>query len=285
MTGHGYDHFVEQKDFPNPQFSTIWGVCNEDLYNRAIEECRKADQSGQPFLLTMLSVSNHRPFTYPKGRIPENPDERTRENAVKYTDYAIGRFFKNAKKERFWTNTVFVVVADHGARVYGSQTIPMKSYEIPCFILGPSVVKKPDAIGVLGGQVDVSPTVLGLIGRPYVSTFFGRDLFKIQSRSGRSLLNHNRDIGLYEDEQMVVLGLNKTVEYFAGDPKKEQPKKIRDQVASFSVTESDAVALFEVANDLYTRNAYAVRGSETNAVQGSSLTLHQNSGDAAFPGL
>ncbi len=282
MSSNGYDNFIEQKDFQNPQFSTIWGVCNEDLYNRGIEECRKADQAGKPFFLTMLSVSNHKPFTYPKGRIPENPDDRTRENAVKYTDFSIGQFIQNAKKERFWTNTIFVVVADHGARVYGHQTIPMKSYEIPCFVFGPSSVVKPQRVGIPGGQVDVAPTLLGLIGRPYFSTFFGRDLFKIDPATGRSLLNHNRDIGLYENSQMVVLGLNKTVEYFEGNPKLVDPQKTKENTNRYESTEMDAVALFQVANDLYSSNAYHIDENISMPLPPSStFTLHQQQSSPA----
>lgn len=269
MTDNGYDHFIEQSDFENPVFSTIWGVSNEDLYSRGIEECRKADQSGQPFLLTMLSVSNHKPFTYPKGRIPEDPELRTRENAVKYTDYAIGKFFEQAKQERFWTNTIFVVVADHGARVYGQQTIPMKSYEIPCFIFGPAVVKTPARIGNLAGQVDISPTILGLIGRPYISSFFGRDIFQVPPSSGRTFLNHNRDIGLFESNQMVVLGLNKTADGFIGDSKAGELKEIEDSNA-LAKTKSDAVSLFQVANDLYLRNACAVSEADIAEAQARS---------------
>ena len=100
---------------------------------------------------------------YPKGAIPEDPDQQRRENAVKYSDYALGRFFQAAKKEAFWTNTVFVVVADHGARVYGAQTIPIHSYEIPLLIAGPAVIKSPSRVSQLGCSLDVPTTVLGLL--------------------------------------------------------------------------------------------------------------------------
>jgi phosphoglycerol transferase MdoB-like AlkP superfamily enzyme len=270
MLANGYDRFIEQTDFKNPQFATIWGVCNEDLYARGIEECRNADQAGTPFLLAMLSVSNHEPFKYPEGRIPENPNERKRENAVKYTDYAIGHFFEAAKRERFWTNTVFVVVADHGARVYGHQTIPMKSYEIPFLVLGPAAVKEPARIGTLGGQVDVSPTVLGLIGRPYVSAFFGRDLFKIDPATGRSFLNHNRDIGLYEDKELVVLGLNRTVEFYEGDPKHSVPAPTTASALNQGA-EQDAVALFQVANDIYVHDGFRSYQEYAKQVQPGEL--------------
>src|SRR5579872_2010096 len=158
---NGYDKFVEQKHFEHPTFSTIWGVCNEDLYQRAIEEFRALSVNGQPFFATVLSVSNHKPYTYPKGRIAEDPDQRTRENAVKYTDYCLGKYFKALKNEAFYDHTIFVVVADHGARVYGRQDIPIHSYEIPLLVVGPAVVKSPSRIPFLGCSLDVSPTILG----------------------------------------------------------------------------------------------------------------------------
>ncbi len=180
---NGYDRFVEQKHFQHPTFTTIWGVCDEDLLLRAVEEFRELAKTGQPFCGTVLSVSNHKPYTYPKGRIPEDPDKRLREYAVKYSDYALGQFFQAAKKEAFWTNTIFVVVADHGARVYGKQSIPIHSYEIPLLIAGPAVVKSPSRVGQLGCSLDVPTTILGLLGRPYESMFFGRDL--LQEPAGR----------------------------------------------------------------------------------------------------
>ncbi len=118
---NGYERFIEQKHFAHPKFSTIWGVSDGELFERGVEECRALASSGKPFLATILSVSNHKPYTYPAGTIPEDPNQKKRENAVKYSDYALGQFFRAARKESFWTNTVFVVVADHGARVYGKQ--------------------------------------------------------------------------------------------------------------------------------------------------------------------
>src|SRR5256885_5879872 len=88
-------------DFPHPNFSTVWGVCDEEVFAKAIQEFRALDQAGKPFLATIMSVSNHKPYTYPKGRIPEDPDvpKRTRNKAVKYSDWCLGKFFQDARKE------------------------------------------------------------------------------------------------------------------------------------------------------------------------------------------
>jgi len=262
---NGYDRFIEQKDFERPTFTTIWGVCDEDLYRRSIEEFRALSNSGKPFFATVLSVSNHKPYTYPRGRIPEDPDEKRRENAVKYSDYSLGEFFRQARQERFWTNTIFAVVADHGARVYGEQSIPIHSYEIPLLIAGPAVVAQPRRIGQLGGSLDVAPTLLGLIGRPYQSTFFGLDLLQTDSAAGRALLNHNRDIGMLARERMVVLGMMRTADFYWGNPKVSEMKPLTALGPVEHELETDATALFQVADDLYIHGRYRVDDSEPPA--------------------
>lgn len=253
---NGYDRFIEQKHFENPIFATIWGVCDEDLFNRGLAESRALHEAGQPFFTTLLTVSNHKPYTYPPGRIPEDPEERKREHAVKYSDYALGDFFRKARQEPWWTNTIFVVVADHGARVYGSQSIPIHSYEIPFLIVGPAVVKAPARIPHLGCSLDVGPTILGLWGRPYDTLLFGRDLLRSPPEHNRVLINHNRDIGMFTQERMIVLGLRHTVEFYAGDPKKVNPQLLPVPAATDQELEKDAIALFQVADELYIHRRY-----------------------------
>jgi phosphoglycerol transferase MdoB-like AlkP superfamily enzyme len=260
---NGYDRFIEQKHFDYPTFTTAWGVCDEDLFARSIEEFRQLSKSGKPFFATVLSVSNHKPYTYPRGRIPEDPDQRRRGNAVKYSDFALGEFFRAAKKESFWTNTIFAVVADHGARVYGEQSIPIHSYEIPLLILGPAVTRNPTRVGQLGCSLDVAPTLLGLIGRPYTSTFFGQDLLQSPPVPGRALLNHNRDIGMLARERLVVLGLMSNEEFYYGDPKAREMQPLRAPNTLDRDLETNAMSLFQVADDLYTHLRYRIDGALT----------------------
>ena len=268
---NGYERFVEQKDFPNPAFTTAWGVSNEDLYQRVLQECRTMNQAGQPFLATVLSVSNHKPYTYPRGRIPEDPDQRRRNHAVKYTDWALGQFFTAAKKEAFWTNTLFVVVADHGARVYGSQSIPMRSYEIPFLVLGPALVKEPKRLSQLGSQLDVIPTLLGLLGRPYESMFYGRNLLNDPIPTGRVVLNHNRDIGIATADRMVVFSLNKKMEFYHGSAKAGEMKRVQSPDEIDRELALDGTALFQTADELYMQRRYTL---EPPAITENTPTAH-----------
>jgi arylsulfatase A-like enzyme len=125
-------------------------------------------------------------------------------------------------------------------------------------MVGPALIKGAGRVPHLGCSLDVAPTVLGLLGRPYDTLFFGRDLMNSPPEGGRVLLNHNRDIGLFRQDHLVVLGINKTVEYYHGNPKTESMQRISQPDAVDGEVEKDAVALFQMADELYTRERYAV---------------------------
>jgi phosphoglycerol transferase MdoB-like AlkP superfamily enzyme len=297
---NGWDRFLEHNppfndDFPHPNFANIWGVCDEEVFARAIKEFHDLNAAGKPFLGTVMSVSNHKPFTIPEGRIPADTNEQavvhsrfwhglmvklglgttagaSRSRAVEYADWSLGQFFAAAKKEPFWTNTIFVVVADHGARVYGSQSIPIHSYEIPLVILGPAAVKAPARVGQLGCSLDVGPTVLGMIGRPYDTLFFGRDLFKEKPDEGRVFINHNRDIGILQNDRLVVLGLQKTHEYYWGDPKIVNMEPLNGAVQNDFEIRTNAIAVYQVADDLYMHQRYRLDG--TNSPPSTARNTH-----------
>jgi phosphoglycerol transferase MdoB-like AlkP superfamily enzyme len=217
---------------------------------------RKLHDTGKPFLVSFMTVSNHKPYSYPKGRIPEDPDARLRDHAVKYADWALGDFFRLAKAEPFWKDTIFIVVGDHGARVYGSQTIPLQSYRVPFLVAGPCVVDKPQRIDTPGCQLDVTPTILGLIGRPYTSLFFGHNLLLPgATERNKSVMHHNRSIAIYRDSRQVVFGLNKSLEYWHGDA--DEGKMVRvSRDADFDVLQKDGTAMFVCADALYTSYRY-----------------------------
>ena len=104
---------------------------------------------------------------------------------------------------------MFVVVADHGARVYGAAEVPLHSYEIPMLILAPGHIA-PRAVETLTSQIDLAPTVMGLLGLPYDAPFFGQDVLRWNPAEPRSLLfNHNHDVALLRDSRMQILGLSR----------------------------------------------------------------------------
>ena len=117
----------------------------------------------------------------------------------------------------------------------------------------------------MGCSLDVPTTVLGLLGRPYESLFFGRDLLKSQPGEGRAFLNHNRDIGLLMHNRLAVLGLMKTVEFYQGDPKLVEMSLLTHPTDADREIEKDAIAIYQVADDLYMHRRYRIDGEPAGA--------------------
>lgn len=204
FSGNGY-RVVDQSsaDEADIHFKNAWGMADEDLYQLAIREADADYAVGKPFLLQMMTTSNHRPYTYPDGRI-DIPSGEGREGAVKYTDATIGEFLRNARSKPWFANTLFVIVADHTAGSAGSQDLPVANYHIPLFIYGPELVA-PREMDMVASQIDIAPTLLGLLNMDYASTFFGRNLLRDDVKPGRALIGNYQHLGLFDGKDLAIL--------------------------------------------------------------------------------
>jgi hypothetical protein len=116
----------------------------------------------------------------------------------------------------------------------------------------------------------VAPTVLGLLGRPYDTLFFGRDLLKENPAEGRVFINHNRDIGIMEQQRLVVLGLQKTEEFYSGDPKVANMEPLPNPTKTDREIETNAIAVYQVADDLYMHERYRIDGGTRHPAAGTN---------------
>ena len=221
FAGNNYD-IVDKKTFaPNEiTFDNIWGVCDEDMYNKAIVIMNKEGQSGKPFFNHIMTVSNHRPFTYPNGKIDIPGDAKSRDGGVKYTDYALKKFFKAAKKQPWFNNTVFVILADHCASSAGKTELPADKYRIPAMIYSPGFVKRQYYANLMS-QIDVMPTVLGLLNFNYQSKFYGQDVLKLDYKP-RALIATYQDLGLIKDNILTIISPKQKIKQFQLTLRKDQ---------------------------------------------------------------
>ncbi len=256
LTHNGVDRVIEQKDYPAGTFKTAWGVADEAIFDRALVEMDTMQATGRPFYTLILSVSNHRPFTYPEGRIPLDRRFHRRENAVRYADYALGRFMQQARDHAFFKNTLFVLMGDHGPRVYGAAEIPLASYEVPILFYAPGVIPAGQRLDTLASSLDVPPTILGVLGLDYDTKFFGHDLFHIEPGAGRALLTHNNEIALLRGPRIAVLGLRSSTAVYQLGPDYSMRQVSPLDAAGRDLVE-DAIAYYNGADTIYRRGAYA----------------------------
>lgn len=211
FSGNGY-RIVDQGSVPETEigFSNAWGMADEDLYRQAMKVADADHDQNQPFFLHIMTTSNHRPYTYPAGRIDIASGDG-REGAVKYTDYAIGQFLSEAKSKPWFNDTVFVFLADHCAGSAGKEDLPVANYHIPLFIYAPGIVKARES-AQLASQIDVAPTVLGLLGIDYTSSFFGRNLLQENSDAPqRVLIGNYQHLGLFDGKDLAILSPGKRI--------------------------------------------------------------------------
>ncbi len=195
----------DRSDIPNPHFANIWGVSDEDLFNQALTYFDNFHAQKQPFFSIIMTTSNHKPFTFPEGISDVLPMGGGRDAGIHYADYALGRWLQESVAHPWYANTLFVIVADHGARVYGKAEIPLYSYEIPLLFLSPQHLQ-PRVINIPVSQIDIAPTVLGLLGFAYEAPFFGQNALTQTNNSPILLFNHNYDVALFKGNELGYYG-------------------------------------------------------------------------------
>lgn len=220
-------------------YENIWGVADENLFELTLKELDK-NTTTQPVFAHVMTTSNHRPFTYPVGRI-DIPSHTGRSGAVKYTDYAIGQFIKQASTHAWFSNTIFVIVADHCASSAGKAEMPVNKYHIPMLIYSPGNVQ-PGTMNRLMSQIDAGPTILGLLNFSYTSKFFGYDIFKLEPGRERAFISTYQSLGYLKNEDLIVLSPQFKTESFSVTENREL-KKHKNLIAT-----NEAIAWYQVAS-------------------------------------
>lgn len=253
FSSNGY-RVVDRKNFKPSEvsFSNAWGVCDEDLFARTLREADASFAKSQLFFQHVMTVSNHRPYTYPMGRIaPPHGGaglqdrmltsyiEQTREGGVKYTDYAIGKFLEQARQKPWFKDTLFVFVADHTASSAGKIEVDPSAYHIPALFYAPGLIA-PRRVNRLVSQIDIAPTILGVLHMSYRSRFVGED------QSGefgpeRAFISNYQKVGLVRSEGLVLLGPRRDVTGF-------RDGRIVRATEIDAALRSDAIAYYQYAS-------------------------------------
>lgn len=192
-------------------YENIWGVADENLFELAL---RKIDLQAKshPVFSHIMTTSNHRPYTYPEGRI-DIPSHTSRRGAVKYTDYAIGKFIHEASTKAWFDNTIFVIIADHCASSAGKTELPVDKYHIPLLIYAPKNIL-PGTMNRLMSQIDLGPTLLGLLNFSYTSKFYGYDMYKLEPGRERAFISTYQNLGYIRKGELVILSPQSKVASF-----------------------------------------------------------------------
>lgn len=241
----GNGHAVlDRTDFAKATIAgeNIWGVADESLFDNALTALDSSHASGKRFFAHVMTTSNHRPYTFPDGRI-ELPSG-SRDAAVKYTDFAIGRFLDMAKTKPWFKETLFVIVSDHCASVAGKTKLPVESYHIVGFMYGPELLK-PARDARLLSQIDLPPTLMDLLGAKGTDQFFGQSQLKAGAAQARAFISNYQELGYYKNDHLVVLSPKRRVQMFAIDPHTLQATPVAEPDTKLV---QEAIAYYQTAS-------------------------------------
>lgn len=210
---------IDRTDFDANSIASenVWGVADESLFNNTIKVLDENIKTNKPFFAHIMTTSNHRPYTFPAGRI--DLPQGHREGAVKYTDYAIAKFIEDSKSATWFKDTLFVIVADHCASVAGKTKLPVAKYHIPLIFYAPYLLPSGH-YDRLASQIDIVPTLLDVLGVKGDSYFYGQSLFEAQQENldARAFISNYQQLGYYKNDTLIVLSPKKKVEAFKVDP-------------------------------------------------------------------
>ena len=259
--GHGYfdnmnDYFsnngfkiVDRVSFEKEEisFANVWGVCDEDLFDKALREADNSHTKKKPFFSFVMTTSNHRPYTYPEGKI-DIPSHTGRDGGVKYSDYAVDDFLKKASKKPWFDNTIFVFVADHNGGSAGKNDLPLFRYKIPFLVYAPKIIV-PKNITKLSSQIDLAPTLFSLMNWSYENKFYGKDILD-DAFQPRALIGNYQKLGLYRDKKLTMLLPNNSVKEFEVEALKINSNSYKE-IEPITKDVDDTITYYQSASYFY----------------------------------
>ncbi|MFY9589300.1 LTA synthase family protein [Rickettsia endosymbiont of Halotydeus destructor] len=243
FTGNSYNIIDRSNLTANEiSFANIWGVADEDIFNKSLETADQDYSNGKPFFSLIMTTSNHRPYTFPDNKI-DLPSGGGRNAAVKYTDYAIGKFLEKAKTKGWFDNTIFVITADHCAASAGKTELPVNKYHIPLIIYAPKILS-PRKIDNLASQIDIAPTIFGLLDFEYKSKLWGQDI--LNAPANRAFISTYQLLGFMKNEYLVILSPNSLPQTYKLSSNGEKQK-----ISNLPLLTEEAISFYQTAYDFY----------------------------------
>ncbi|MEI9809395.1 MAG: sulfatase-like hydrolase/transferase [Bacteroidota bacterium] len=258
------------KSFSSPKIN-VWGISDKDLFLQANEVFKKENK---PFFAIVQTSDNHRPYMVPatdtdfeKVEISdellqkygfESPDEY---NTFRYSDYCFKKFIEAAEKESYFHNTIFVFIGDHGVAGNAEAMYPaawtehrLTDEHVPLLFYAPYLLAPQKRTEVVS-QIDVLPTIAGMVQQPYVNTTLGRDLLDPMKKNNFAFITNTAGkIGMVTDDFYFTKNLNfpdeqlVPVKYSGISYSKAQRDSVQQKLSEFTS------AFFETARYMLMNN-------------------------------
>ena len=206
LMANGFDRVYSEIDYPSEWIQSTNGVPDHKLFEFAVPELDKMASADKPFLAAFMTTSDHGPYIIPEGISFVPRSVEINDQIVEYADWSIGQFMESCRKKPWFNNTLFVFIADHGLSLGHTYDMPLSFHETPLIFYSPKKLKEAKTFNQLAGQIDVTPTLLGMLNIHYVNNTCGIDLMK-EERPYMYFCADDR-IGCMDDRHYLILRRN-----------------------------------------------------------------------------
>ncbi|MBU1114460.1 MAG: LTA synthase family protein [Bacteroidetes bacterium] len=208
LLDNDFDRVVSQKDFPFSELKTAFGVTDDYLFRFSIPFLNKLESNSKPFLSVFMTVSDHIPYYIPEYFNPTADDEK--QQIVQYADWSIKQFMKEASKQKWFNNTIFVFLADHGVPMKAEYAMSLDYHHSPLIIYPPGNLNISHQKSCIASQIDVFPTIMGLLKLPYINNTLGIDLLNDSRKY--VIINGDNKIGVLDNEYLLIIRKNEKMQ-------------------------------------------------------------------------
>jgi len=176
LSANDFDQIITEDDYPDEEVQSTLGVPDDYMFRYSIPVINRLHKSGKPFLVSFMTASNHGPYYLPEYYTPRN--SALKDQMIEYADWSLEQFISLASKQEWFSNTLFVFVADHGIHKKRSYDISLQYHHTPLIFYAPQLLPESRIFTQLGGQIDVFPTIMGILKQPWINNTSGIDLLK-----------------------------------------------------------------------------------------------------------
>ena len=199
-----FQNIISQSDYPVSEVKTTLGVPDDFMFRFSIPKINELAEKENPFFVTFMTTSDHSPFYVPEYFQPKA--KAIESQIVQYADWSLQQFIQLASKEAWFNNTIFVFVADHGAAINAKYDIPLNYFHTPLIIYAPEIFMANEVHEKIGSQIDVYPTIMGLIKQIYVNNTLGIDLLKEERKF--TIINDDDKVGILDTDYLCIMKNN-----------------------------------------------------------------------------
>jgi len=170
------EQVISQSNYPASKIETTLGVPDDYLFEYSIPVLNSMSQRNKPFVAAFMTASDHGPYYVPDYFKPRSKE--LKKQITEYADYSLQKLITLCSKQKWFKNTLFVFVADHGSPMDNTYDISLDYNHTPLLFYAPDIIKKPESLDCMAGQIDIFPTIMGLLNLPYANNTLGIDLLK-----------------------------------------------------------------------------------------------------------